>query len=261
MKLIKIYPFFILLSINLFSYADSKVGLTPKIDEENIYSFNLPKVGKIKVSVHLSECFDALCDTSLELSWQKDNKTITKKLIEDGYPVISKIQGDENGLIVSSSGNRYNSDEYRNHVRYRYSQDKKTFYSAKIWDTDSLWNPYIKKLDDNLAQGSFAKARALVLKHGTSRNAGHYYESQMFFSKFVDAELREARRAWLDGHTETATHFITALTNKIPFYNHSNSLSKGEAYFFQCRIPTYLKPQGIIKNYSICLKQQIKIIK
>jgi len=205
--------FFILLLLASNTYADSYEG---KPGNEKLSIFNLPNAGEISVISNQGECYCPLRGTSLKINWQVKGKKHTQQLINDGYPAISKIQGDDDGVIITSVGNRFDSDEFRYHVRYRFSKEDNIFYKAETWDTDSWWNPYIKELDDHLKQGSFAKASALVLKHGTTRNAGHYYLDTEFFQKFLKAELREARRAWLEGRAKKAAQFITALVDDIP---------------------------------------------
>lgn len=247
MKLINILIFLLLQTSNAFADTNQSSKVSPT--NQNTITFNLSDAGKINVISNQDECYCPLRDTSLIINWQVNGKEHTQQLINDGYPTISNIQGDDDGVIITNPGNRFDSDEFRYHVRYRFSKENNSFYEAETWTTDTWWNPYIKELDDHLKQGSFAKARALVLKHGTSRNAGHTYHDTEFFQKFLNAELREARRAWIEGRAETASQFMTALVDKIPFYENSHSLDKDKAYFFPMTSPEILKLTGNKRNF------------
>ena len=103
--------FFALLIISLPSSADFE--RKPTVNEKNSYSFDLPEIGKIQVELSFRDCFDVLCDTAIDVKWRHDNQALTKKIIEGGYPRISNIQADENGLIISNSGGRYESEDAR----------------------------------------------------------------------------------------------------------------------------------------------------
>jgi len=229
MKLIQIL-FFLLLLQNQYLYADSESKKGKGL------LLNLPNIGKLDISLNQDDCDSKLCDTSLNINWTTKRGSSNQQLLKDDYPRIYKVFTDEDGLIVSSFGNKYDSEEYRYYERFRYSEEENTFYKAETWKTDD-WTGYIMELDELLKIGAFKKARELVSEKGVTPNGGHTFQDVEIFSKFVSAVHREAKRAKELGYDKVAGKLVLSLLD-MPFqheaspptnnfYNFSNLENKG----------------------------------
>ena len=227
MKIImrSISSLFIIISLLLsqHSFSEPKIEI---IKKESLF-FKMPNVGKLRVILYQKECFQALCDTTFKVKWKIKGGNSNQQLLKNPYPYIDKVWADEDGLIISSIGNRYSPDGYNHHVRYRYSHEKNIFYEAEIWETDS-WTDYINELNKLLKTGAFDRARKLVSEKGITPNGGHTFQDKKIFSKFVVAIAREAKRAAKLGYNNTPGDLVHSLFS-MPF-QHDISSSPSDLY-------------------------------
>lgn len=178
-------------------------------------SFHVDEVGTVIVEKkHINQHGDASC-TKIHATWKQKGKSFSQLLLQEWGPG-REVQGDKDGLVVITRGNRFAYDGFGIFERFRYDTKKNEFYSAELWESDD-WKPYVAQVEQHLNRGEFSKALALVEQRGTTPNSGHSNLAAEFFFLFSKATHREAARAWKHGRKEAAASLVYKLLTLTPF--------------------------------------------
>jgi len=127
-----------------------------------------------------------------------------KQVINVGLSSGIAVSRDADGVLFSSSGDRYSNPGWSSHLRWRFDAESHEFYPAEKWTTDP-WQAEVDAMQQHLDRGEQTAAVA-ILRDLDLDPSGHglSWHAALVAGMFTEAAHREAKRAWRGGRPGAA---------------------------------------------------------